>query len=242
MSTLTTGDSAPATAAPSVTSNALQERLAEAAFYAVLRRVAPVLRHDVAGFMQPVGMLTTVLQRRVQIPEPDLQAIAKNVASVSTLVKEATTGCLNAMAWMDWRADASLGLRPGVDEAIKLLAVELAGRGLQIVNNLPDDAAEVPQGYLRSVLMGALLAFCDQPAEGGTLQISFEAGSGNSSAASRLMLRRLPGGVASPTEPADMPGKYRSIDWQDVQAMAGFFGASMARGEDWLVLGLPMAG
>ena len=48
-------------------SDVVPDRLAEAACYAVLRRIAPVLRHDVAGFLQPVGMLMTVLQRRVQM-------------------------------------------------------------------------------------------------------------------------------------------------------------------------------
>ena len=86
-------------------SDVVPDRLAEAACYAVLRRIAPVLRHDVAGFLQPVGMLMTVLQRRVQMPEPDLQAIAKNVASASVLTKEATANCMNAMGWMAMREE-----------------------------------------------------------------------------------------------------------------------------------------
>lgn len=253
MSTLTTGDSAPAADAPSVTSNHLQERLAEAACYAVLRRVAPALRHDVAGFMQPVGMLMMVLQRRVQVPEPDMLAIAKNVASVSALTKEATTGCMNAMGWIALRDDASVGLHAGVDEAIKLLSVEVSGRGMQMVNDLPDGAPHIPEHYLRSLLMGALLAFCDQATGAGTLHIGLESGSGkgkgnghgnvngNGSAAIRLMLRSLPGGVVDMPPPADSAHKYRSLDWPDVEAMAGVFGVAMTRGKDWVILDLPNA-
>jgi hypothetical protein len=241
MSITTTGDSPDGTDARPATSGHLQERLAEAACYAVLRRVAPALRHDVAGVMQPVGMLMMVLQRRVQMPEPDMQAIASNVTSVSALTKEATTGCMNAMGWMALREKTSVGLRSGVDEAIKLLAVELSGRGLRLVNDLPDGGAEIPESYLRSVLMGALLAFCDQATVGGTLQVGFEAGSENGSAPSRLMLRRLPGSVASSPAPADPVRKSRNIDWQDVEAMAGSFGVSVARGDGWMALDLPKA-
>ncbi|MBC7649266.1 MAG: hypothetical protein H7197_09170, partial [Vitreoscilla sp.] len=72
-----------------LTPEALNDRLAEAACYAVLRRLMPVLRHDVAGALQPVRMLLMVLERRMQAAEPDLEAIAKNVTSLSTLTKQA---------------------------------------------------------------------------------------------------------------------------------------------------------
>jgi len=219
----------------------LQQRLAEAACYAVLRRVAPALRHDVAGFMQPVGMLMMVLQRRVQMPEPDMPAIVNNVTSVSALTKEAATGCLNAIGWMTLREDTAVGLRPGVDEAIKLLAIELASHGLQIVNDIPDSAAEIPESYLRSVLVGALLAFCDQTTTGGSLQIGLEAGSASGIDCRRVMLRSTPGRADSPPAPVDPVRTSRSIDWQDVEAMAGSFGVAMARGEGWMTLDLPEA-
>ena len=241
MPTITNTDSSHAAGTPSVTSDNLQERLAEAARYAVLLRIAPVLRHDVAGFMQPVGMLMLVLQRRVQMPEPDMQAIVQNVMAVSALAKEATTGCMNAMAWMASTGEALVGMRCSVDQAIKLLAMELSGSALQIVNNLPDDTTEIPQSFLRSVLMGALLAFCDQRTTGGKLQLSFEAEPGHGSVTPRLMLRMSPDGAALPPAPADAVHKTRSIDWQDVAAMAGSLGLSMSRGEGWLALDLPTA-
>ena len=242
MSTLTTGELAQEADAPLAASDRLQQRLAEAANYAVLRRVAPVLRHDVAGFMQPVGMLMVVLQRRVQMPEPDLQAIAKNVASVSSLTKEATAACMNAMGWMASRDDTGLSLRSSVDAAAKLLAMELSSGGLEISNAVSDNAATVPESFFRSVLMGALLAFCDQRTAGSTLQVSVEAGPANDPAVSRLMLRMLPGGVATLSAPADPVRKSRNIDWQDVEAMAGSFGVSLSRGEGWLGLDLPQPG
>jgi hypothetical protein len=220
----------------------LQQRLAEAACYAVLRRVAPALRHDVAGFMQPVGMLMMVLQRRVQMPQPDMEAIAKNVTSLSTLTKEATTGCMNAMGWIASREDTGIGLHQGVDDAIKMLAVDLSGRGLQIVNGVAEAAGNVPQSLLRSVFMGALLAFCDQPEVSGILHVALQDESANASASRRLTLRVLPGGVATSLSPADHLHKFRNIDWADVEAMAGVAGLAMERGDGWLAIDLPKAG
>ncbi|HQS32467.1 MAG: hypothetical protein B7X59_03050 [Polaromonas sp. 39-63-203] len=242
MSTLTTAELTLAQIAPSVTADPLQDRLAEAACYAVLRRVAPVLRHDIAGLMQPVGMLMMVLQRRVQMPEPDLPAIVKNVASVSTLTKEATTGCMNAMGWMASRDDTGVNLRSSLDEAIKLLAMELSASGLEMINGISDDAPAVPQSFYRNVLVGALLAFCDQRTAGGTLHASLEAGAGNSHDTARLTLRMRHDNATLVAETPAPDRKSRGIDWADVEAMARSFGASMSRGEGWLSLDLPQAG
>jgi hypothetical protein len=248
MSVITTGDSAHTAGTSFRIPDRLQERLAEAACFAVLRRIAPVLRHDVAGLMQPVGMLMMVLQRRVQMPEPDLQAIAKNVTSVSALAKEATAGCMNAMGWMASREDAAVSLRSSVNEAAILLSVELSTQGLEISNIIPDDSAIVPQSFFRSVLVGALLAFCDQRMVGGTLQISLDAEAGNNTTANRLMLRMLPRDASAVPGVPEIPEltvspaidrPSRSIDWADVEAMAGSFGVAVARGEGYLAVGLP---
>jgi hypothetical protein len=230
MSTITP-HSAPAANATLVTPDLLQERLAEAASYAVLRRIAPALRHDVAGFMQPVGMLMMVLQRRVKMPEPDLQAIAKNVASVSALTKEATTGCMNVMGWMASREDARVSLREGADEVVRLLTLELSVRGLTAVNEIAEDIAGAPRSFFRGVWAGALLAWCDQTAGAGVLHITGSSAAGDT----QLKLHFEPGGTAALPESARA---QRPIGWDDVEAMARVCSATLSRGDGWLRLQL----
>ena len=203
----------------------------------MLRRLMPVLRHDVAGAMQPIRMLLMVLERRVQLPEPDLQAIAKNVTSLSTLTKEATADCMNALEWIGSNQDAQVSLRSSVDGAIQLLAIELSASGLELVNGITDDSATAPQSFFRGVLMGALLAFCDQGTKGKTLHITCVA-AGNQRA-SQLQLRVLADDAYTPPASLDVVRKYRLIDWPDVEAMARSFGAELERGDGWLTLDLP---
>lgn len=216
----------------------LNDRLAEAACYAMLRRLMPVLRHDVAGAMQPVRMLMMVLERRVHAPVPDMQAITKNVVSVSALTKQATADCINALEWVGSSQEAQVTVRSSVDEAIKLLGLELSAHGLALVNGISDDTATAPQSFLRTVFMGALLAFCDQRATGGKLQVSFEAAT-DSPCTQRLRLQMLPGDAGEPPEFQDMTRKYRPLDWPDVQAMARLFGVTVTHGDGWLTLDLP---
>jgi hypothetical protein len=241
MPTTTSGDSAFAAGHFTAAADHLQDRLAEAASYAVLRRIAPVLRHDVAGFMQPIGMLMMVLQRRVQMPEPDLQAIAKNVASVSALTKEATSGCMNAMGWMASRETTGVSLHSSVDEAAKLLAMELSSSGLEISNAIEDESIKVPESFFRSVLMGALLAFCDQRTAGSILRVSLAPPAESGINVARLELRMEPDDTATPAESTAAERKARCIEWADVEAMASTFGAHMSRGEGWLTLDLPVS-
>ena len=222
-----------------LTPEALNDRLAEAAFYAVLRRLVPVLRHDVAGAMQPVRMLLMVLERRLQAPEPDLEAITKNVASVSALTKKASADCIGALEWIGASQDATVSLRSSVDEAIKLLAMELSANGLELVNGIADESAAAPQSFLHSVLMGALLAFCDQRTVGSTLQVTYAAA--NSHQHGRLALRMLPDDAGKLPASLDIVRKYRLIDWPDVQAMARSFSVKLERGDGWLTLELPEA-
>lgn len=217
----------------------LTQRLAQGARYAVLQRIAPVLRHDVAGFMQPVGMLTKVLQRRLQMAEPDLPEIAKNLASVSALVKEASAGCMSAMGWMVSDDATLVNLRNGVNDAVKLLQSELFLADMAVLNDISDEQASAPQSFMRSVVMGALLAFCDQRTAGNTLQVTLEAASGNSDASGALLLRMVLGETAQAPVSKDSHRKLRIIDWQDVEAMAGSCNVVMARGEGWLRLGFP---
>ena len=237
MSTMASSHLSSESEAACLTPECLNDRLAEAACYAVLRRMMPVLRHDVAGAMQPLRMLLMVLERRVQAPEPDLLAITKNITSLSTLTKQATADCVGALEWIGSSHDAHVSLRSGVDEAVRLLAMELSASGLELVNSVADDSAIAPQSFLHSVLVGALLAFCDQRIEGSVLQVSYVAA--DSPPRCRLELRMLPDEAEKSSACLDILRKYRLIDWPDVEAMARSFSVELERGDGWLTLGLP---
>ena len=235
---------------PQAPSESTPQRLAEAARYAVLQRVAPVVRHDVAGLMQPIGMMTKVLQRRMQTPVPDLLEISKNLASVSVLAKEASSGCMSAMGWMVAVEDQPVNLSGSVNSVGKLLEAEFFSAALVLTNGIANEQISVPQAFVRSVLVGALLAFCDQRSPGTVLQVTLEAGGQSGDAndtASALTLHMLSGDqpsvstVPDSTDSAGARRQARSIEWCDVQALAHAFHVTMTRGEGWLKLGLPQS-
>jgi hypothetical protein len=168
-----------------------------------------------------------VLQRRVQMPEPDLQAIAKNVVSVSALAKEATTGCMNAMGWMAPREDPVVSMHDGAEEVVRLLTLELSARGLTPINDIAADSGSAPRNFFRGAFVAALLAWCDQTTGAGVLHIS----ASTQADAAELKLHFAPTGDAAPTPAATA---QRPIDWEDVQALARSNGVTFSRGEGWL--------
>lgn len=239
MSPLTPENSLPAGDALPTAAESVNDRLAEAARYAVLRRVLPVLRHEVAGSMQPVRMLLMVLERRVQTTDPDLAAITKSVMSLSALTKKATADCMGALGWIDSSQDRHVSLHDSVDEAAKLLALALSVNPLALVNGVADGSATAPQSFFRSVFMGALLAFSDQHVAGGTLEVTFQNAAANNQHLGQLQLRMRPTDANKPPPCADMVREPRMIGWPDVQAMARSCGVTMAQGDGWLTLELP---
>ena len=61
--------------------------LAEAARYALLRRLAPTIRHHLVGEFQPIGMIATMLDRRLQSDAPNLTHLRDNSAALDKLAR-----------------------------------------------------------------------------------------------------------------------------------------------------------
>jgi hypothetical protein len=202
----------------------------EAAAYAILCRVGPVLRHEVAGLMQPVRILVTVLERRVNKPEIDLAATAESVSTISMLTKQASAGCMNAFEWFAPPNDASMNLRDGVEELKKLLSLEFSSSALTLENAVTYDAGAVPKSFVRLVLVGALLAFSDSQLAPSTLRIAVDAAA--------LSLILAPDNVEE-RNPTQFDRHQRCIDWVDAESLATSFGLTTERGEGWFRIERP---
>jgi len=195
-----------------------------------------------AGSMQPISMIAMVLQRRMQAPEPDMQAIAKNTASISALTKDAMAAGMDAMGWLTQRDDAPIELQAGLQEMTRMLTIELSACGLQLVSEAGLHAPQVPRGFVRTVLVAAVLAFCDGPREAGTLSIRVESSLDNGSGGmpgSALIVRRTPDPEAAGFAESLAPTRTRPIGWDDVQALASLFGVPVTLGAGWVKIRLP---
>ena len=212
-------------------------RLAKAARYAVLGRMMPVLRHDVAGVLPLVQMLLMVLQRRVQNAHPNLAAITENVMSFSILAKKAASDNMSALLWTDSADDSHISVKVGVDEALRLLTREMSLSAPNIVNGIKNESATLMQSTFRSVVIGALLAYCDQNVADSSLQLTFHDVAPGSHIG-QLRMQVLSGDVGKLPVSLNVIRQRRVIEWADVQAMAESSCVKMAQRDNWLTLDL----
>jgi hypothetical protein len=235
--------SAAADRASNASAAGLNDTLAEAARFAVFSRVMPVLRHDVAGVMQPQRTLLMVVHKRLQADKPDIPAILENIASLNILAKQASSSCMAALGWISAGQEVRVSLQSGVNEVSQLLAVELASHELTLVNAINSDAATVPQNFLRTVLVGALLAFCDQQTDSATLNVSLTSADAHSSFVQQLHFQLQPRPIAPDgNKSVELLGdarQHRLINWLDVEALAHAHCVQLLRGDGWLTMGLP---
>ena len=217
------------TAAPGVPSGALHHaelaRLAEGARYALLRRLAPAIRHDMAGALQPISMVAAMLEKRLQKPDPDLLALAKNVNTINALAREASQSCMQLMSWLSPKVDEATPIATGVAHAIALVATDLSFKGFELVNQTEaiDAAVVVRVSVLRGLFMAALLTMTDS--HHGPAQVLLAAQTAGDQVVLSITLQAVEDDHGELL--AGVPSAYRSLDWDDVRALAAAESAAL---------------
>jgi len=203
----------------------------EAARYALLQRVAPTLRHHLAGEFQPLGMMAALLERRVQ-QGADPASLQEHCASLGQLSRQAAEHCMSLMSWVAPRPDANVALGPAVKDCVQLMATSLRFRGFGLSSRCEALMAPVSGHALRSVLPAAVLHLSDEAAGPADLHIDAPLG-GNAV----TLLVSLQATDRAP-EPAP-PVEYRRIHWLDVCALAQAELVQVERTPEGLRLRLP---
>src|SRR4051812_39987334 len=141
---------------------------AEAARYALLRRLAPSMRHHLVVNLQPIGMIYEVMDRRLRVPQPDLGEVHDSAQKINGFARAALDACLNVVTWLAPEEGATVSATEGVRECLSLLATSLTFRGFALRNEADAAKGEVRRSAMRTVLSAALLYISDEmppPAE-----------------------------------------------------------------------------
>lgn len=197
------------------------ERLVEAARYALLRRLAPAIRHDVAGALQPLGMMAMMLEKRLQKTEPDLPAIAKNGSAIGTLAREASSACMELITWLAPKPGEVVSASAAVGESLQLLSTELLLRGFTVVNAAEAVGAGLPRTAMRQVFCACLVALTDEAEAPANVLLTTRESAGDVLLA--IVIESAPGDRPEPVSQA-----YRPLYREDVQLLAQAEGVGLA--------------
>jgi hypothetical protein len=208
---------------------------AEAARYALLRRLAPSMRHHLVVNLQPIGMIYEVMDRRLRAPEPDLANVHDSAHKINGFARAALNSCLDVVSWLAPDEGASCGVADGARECAGLLATSLSFRGYALRNEVDELPRPVGRAALRNLLTAVLIHATDEvpaPAD-----IVVRAGATERGAEITVALEPSLGEKGFANEPG-----YRALDWADVQALAAAEGVELERtGDHGFRLLLPWA-
>lgn len=209
----------------------LENREVEAAHYALLRRLAPVIRHNMAGTLQPIAMVAAMLERRLQKADADPEVLLKNARDIVALSKEAAASCVDLIGWLAPKDNRPVKADAGIAECLGMVVTQLSFRGFSVTDNTGRIDAQLPQSALRNVLTAALVTLTDEAATPGTLLLESEFAQGVLSLHLELEAPETPA-------PARAPEKqpYRLLEWRDLHALAAQASVRVARAGNRLTL------
>lgn len=209
------------------------DRRVEAARYALLRRLAFAMRHHMVVHLQPIGMITEVMERRLQSPAPDIAQVHESMAKINGFSRAAVASCLDVVSWLAPEADAVVPLGAGVQECVALLRSSFNFRGFTLKDEIGDSPVTLARAALRNVLPAALLALTDRAASPADIVLSAQAGADQVVLSVSLRPTEGAAGFAG-----DAP--YRLLGWPEVEALAGAEGVALERSGDTVRLTIPV--
>lgn len=189
-----------------------QAGAAEAARYALTRRLIPVLRHHLVVDLQPIGLIYQVLDRKLNAGETELAPMRESLARIDVLARRAVASSLDVVSWLAPDTEASTPLGSGVVDCLNMLRSNFTFRGFAVHNEVGDAPLRVPQAALREVLTAALIAATD----GASSPVDLTLRAHLSGIQAMVSIHTVPGtGEGVPNDMA-----YRALPWSDVQALA----------------------
>jgi hypothetical protein len=193
--------------------NDMPENSVEAARYALLRRLAPAIRHRVVGRLHPIGLIAEAVEWQVQDAAANLANVQENIAKIKTLSQTAMQSFTTQITWLARENGAITAIDDGIDECLALLHTDFELRGFVIENQVRAPGLSVSLNALRNVLTSALIAVTDAAA--GPAILTLTGNVSNRQIVLSILVRPAEGDPGISND-----GAYRPLAWDDVAALA----------------------
>jgi len=202
---------------------------AEAARYALLRRLASSMRHHLVVNLQPIGMIYEVMDRRLRAPVPDLAHVQDSATKINTFARAALASCVDVVSWIAPDEAATSTVEEAARECAGLLATSFSFRGYALRNEVQGMPRAVRRAAIRHLLAATLIHCTDhQPAPA---ELVLTASAEQDGARVSVAVRPTQSDASAATE-----AHYRKIEWSDVQALAAADNVQLAQEGDAVVL------
>jgi hypothetical protein len=205
---------------------------AEAARYALLRRLAPSMRHHLVVNLQPIGMIYEVMERRLRAPQPDLAHVHESASKINTFARAALASSLDVVGWLAPDEKVGVGVHDAARECSSLLATSLSFRGYALRNEVGPIARQVRRSTIRSLLAATLIHTADHLKPPSDIVLA--AGEEEGGVLITVTSRQSDGDKGFSNE-----APYRKIEWRDLQALGVAEGVQVLREGALITLRMP---
>lgn len=210
------------------------DRRVEAARYALLRRMAFAMRHHMVVHLQPIGMITEVMERRLRQPEPDFSQVHESMSKINGFSRAAVQSCLDVVSWLAPEHGAAVSLDAGVQETVAMLRSNFSFRGFTLKDEVGAAPVQVSLSALRNLLPATLVALTDHASSPADVAVSASVDADRAVLEVAITSTDGSGGFAG-----DRP--YRLLEWHEVEALAQAEGAVLERDGGHTRIRLPVA-
>lgn len=205
----------------------------ESARYALLRRLSFAMRHNLVMHLQPIGMVTEVMERRLRAASPDLGQIHDGMSKINSFSKAAVQSCLDVITWLAPEPGATMTVQDGVQECLALLRSNFSFRGFNVRSEVESAPQPVGKSAFRMLVPGALVALSDDTA--APADITLRASGDGDMVRLELHVQRTEGDAGPMGE---LP--YRPMKWAEVEALARAEDVGLERSDTGAVLTFPV--
>jgi len=195
----------------------------EAARYALLRRLAPAIRHRVVGRLHPIGLIAEALEWQAQDKAPNLENIRESLSKINDLARTAMLSFTSQITWLARENGATATLGEAIDDCLALLHTDFELRGFSIENEVRAPDIPISLNAVRNVLTAALIAVTDSAP--GPARLSLTADKEKN-----LLLLSIHMSPAQEVETISSGVPYRRLGWEDVKALANADSVRLSHG------------
>ena len=204
--------STPATISPREAVSHDEDLRQEAARYALMRRLAPALRHHLAGEFQPISIMAALIERQAK-QAGCAELLTEHAISLGQLSKKAAARCMTLIHWIVPTAEESVDLHEAIDECLEMVRTGLRLQGIEVIHHPHEMALRVAASATRTVLPAAVLHLADHTPGPAQLHL-------------RVHKRGRKAWIDIETEATlearsqETNARYRLLQWGDVKALA----------------------
>jgi len=189
-----------------------EDMTTDAIRYAVLRRLAPGIRHSLMGELQAIQFLAELASRQLQIAA-DTAKVQDGLSHIIAQTRNTVISCRSIVEWLRPESGATIVLREGVEQCLKLAGDDWPLRGIEATTALDAADALVDKAALRELFIASLIALTDM--NPGTLDIEVQSGADGEDIELKLQAHAAARRSSMPPS-----GHGRTFTWADVQMLA----------------------